>query len=604
MFLFLRRSPPRSGRLASAALTARLCSSSSSAPAATAVPGWLLDPPPAPELVPPLLAVVGRPNVGKSTLFNRLSRADQRKTALRQPALVSPNAGTTRDRLEYDCEWDGFAFRVQDTGGVVGLEAGERARSRLEGAVEEQVREAVRLAGAVLFMVDGKAGVTGADEELARALRRVDKPVLLAVNKIDSPLRQREDLAEFWGLGLGEPHPLSALGGAGSGDLLSRAVDVLRELPPTHAPPPRAPAAHAHHTYHDADDDDDDAAATTRPHGDMAGEGGAHPDALSSTSALKVAVVGQPNAGKSSLLNFLLGEERLVVDEAPGTTRDPISVPLSWQGERLLVADTAGIRRRAAGGKSREDLDRMAVVRAQQTLEHCHVALLLVDATAGLRKQDLAIAERLVRHGKSCVLVGNKADLLDERGWRAFEEEVQQALPMMHYAPLVRCSAVRGDGVGEAMGHVLEAGRWRRERLHKKTLNTVLQEAQMVRPLPLSKTRGAQKIKHVLQADTEAPTFVLHMNRKVSLHPADVRYLENSIRAQWPFTATPLRLVFEAPPPSARSPERMRAREAEPRWQSVKREREKRARFGTGAPDDAGGSAGAGGGARRQRRAR
>ena len=219
------------------------------------------------------------------------------------------------------------------------------------------------------------------------------------------------------------------------------------------------------------------------------------------------------------------------------------------------------------------------------------MALLLVDATVGLRKQDLVIAERLVRHGKSCVLVGNKADLLDERGWERFEEEVQQALPMMHYAPLVRCSALRGDGVDEAMSYVLEAGRWRRERLHKKTLNTVLQEAQMVRPLPLSRTRGAQKIKHVLQADTEAPTFVLHMNRAVRLHPADVRYLENAIRAQWPFTATPLRLIFEAPPPSARSPESMRARPAEPRWRRVQREREKRARFGP-APDQGGGGAG------------
>ena len=360
--MFLLRS--RSSRLVSAASAARPCSSSLAR--AAAVPEWLLDPPPAPEVVPPLLAVVGRPNVGKSTLFNRLSRADARKSALRQPALVSPNAGTTRDRLEYGCEWDGFAFRVQDTGGVVGLEAGERARSRLEGAVEEQVREAVRRAGAVLFMVDGKSGVTGADEELARVLRRVNKPVLLAVNKIDSPLRQREDLAEFWGLGLGEPHPLSALGGAGSGDLLSRAVDILRELPPTHAPPPRAPDAAAAAA---AADDDDDAVVAAARFRDMS-EGGAHPDALSSTSALKVAVVGQPNAGKSSLLNALLGEERLVVDEAPGTTRDAVSVPLRWQGEQLLVADTAGIRRRAAGGRSREDLDRMAVVRAQQTLEH------------------------------------------------------------------------------------------------------------------------------------------------------------------------------------------------------------------------------------------
>ena len=203
----------------------------------SSIPDWLVDPPPEPKRQLPLLAIVGTPNVGKSTLVNRLCRDDTSWSALRQPALVSPNAGTTRDRLEYRCEWEGTHFRVWDTGGVVGLADTAKGRSALLKAMETQVREAVRRASVVLFMVDGRRGLTGADEELALILRKLDKPVVLGVNKIEELERAREEVAEFWRLGLGAPHPLSALHGAGTGDLLSAVVQRLDEAPPESANP-------------------------------------------------------------------------------------------------------------------------------------------------------------------------------------------------------------------------------------------------------------------------------------------------------------------------------------------------------------------------------
>lgn len=271
----------------------------------------------------------------------------------------------------------------------------------------------------------------------------------------------------------------------------------------------------------------------------------------------------------------------MVVDEAPGTTRDSISMPFDWRGQPLTVADTAGIRKRASGGARREELDRMAVLRALQTIEHSHVALLMIDADVGLRRQDKVIAAKIVQHCKSCVLVGNKADLLDDRGWEAFEEQVKTELPMLAYAPLVRASVLHGNGIDEAMELVVEAGRWRRERLPKRTLNEIFADALLTRPLPRSATGGAQKIRYVAQAETETPTFVFHMNREVRLHPGDEKYLENTIRAQWSYTATPLRLVFKAPDPNPRSPDmqRRRAKQGTRAWTTTSRSVARRSRL-------------------------
>lgn len=266
----------------------------------------------------------------------------------------------------------------------------------------------------------------------------------------------------------------------------------------------------------------------------------------------EIALAGRSNVGKSSLLNAVLGEERVVVHEAAGTTRDSIATPLTWRGESLQLADTAGIRKRSAGGASREELDVMSVYKARETVRRAHVALLVFDAKEGMRRQDLAIADHVIEHHKSCVLVANKVDLLDAREREALDDHVREKLPMLRYAPIVHASATSGEGVDEAFDLALAAGKWRRERIPRIRLEELYQRATLLKPLPLvkntgGKNRGALKIRSVAQSDTETPTFVFHLNRDAELHPSRMKWLENVIRQHYPFTATPLRLVLRGP---------------------------------------------------------
>ena len=494
----------------------------------------------------PLLAIVGTPNTGKSTLFNRLVEYAPR--AMQSRALVSATAGTTRDRIDGVAEWEGVRFRVQDTGGIFELDHENSEPSVLERAVAAQVDVAVSDAAVVLFTVDSKAGVTAGDELIARELRRVrgrgGAAVLVGANKLDDWTRAYE-LAEFWSLGLGEPLGFSALHGAGTGELLNAVVETMRERGAVAAAAPPAEAAvAAADALADADALDADA--------DADADAGALSVEDEHFGPLKVAVVGRPNVGKSSLLNAVLGEERVVVHEAAGTTRDSIATPLTWRGESLQLADTAGIRKRSAGGASREELDVMSVYKARETVRRAHVALLVFDAKEGMRRQDLAIADHVIEHHKSCVLVANKVDLLDAREREALDDHVREKLPMLRYAPIVHASATSGEGVDEAFDLALAAGKWRRERIPRIRLEELYQRATLLKPLPLvkntgGKNRGALKIRSVAQSDTETPTFVFHLNRDAELHPSRMKWLENVIRQHYPFTATPLRLVLRGP---------------------------------------------------------
>ncbi|KAL1496469.1 hypothetical protein AB1Y20_016423 [Prymnesium parvum] len=517
----------------------------------------------------PLLAIIGAPNVGKSTLFNRLVRGDASYAAFRPLALVSPHAGTTRDRLEAHCSWGGVRFRVMDTGGVLDLPLGAvrgAAAHAVERRMEAQVVCALREAAVAVYVADGLAGVTPVDEGLAKILRRLRREtslsLILAVNKIDSS--GRDGLVyDFWSLGLGEPLAISAIHGHCTGDLLDLVVSALRSKP---TPPPRseeedaarliaAPSGEAEgweeeeeeYDGFDVDDvvdlgpqDMDEKEARAR---DEAEEKRGVPLALE--DEMKLAVIGKPNVGKSSILNRILKEERHVVHEKPGTTRDAVTSSFEWGGLRMLVADTAGIRKESGGGKQREEVDRMAVIRAKQMVKSAQVTMFVFDARETLTMQDKRIVNLAVMHKKSCVLVANKCDLLADHELAALEEKVRTQLPMLKYAPIVRTCALTGEGVDDAISMCVEAARWRRERVVKRRLNELFERAQLLRPLPLV---GAVRlrIRYVTQGDTESPSFVFYMNRPDGWRDSDERWMENVIRSQWPFTATPLRLVFRA----------------------------------------------------------
>ena len=454
----------------------------------------------------PTVALVGAPNTGKSTLFNRLVVRGPGLAGFNPRALTSPMAGTTRDRLEGTVSVEGAPpFRLVDTGGVERLAAGDGATipsaasgEPIERLVEAQVLEAVEAADCIVFLVDALAGVTPADERLAPSLRRLQSragppQVVLAVNKVDHSLvaERCSYFAEFWSLGLGEPRPLSAYHGSGVDEVLEAVAESLPLVAADETPPAAAAVGtdgldgagvHADDGLRhsglsergepirdEAEAEEDVAAAGDGESGEWEGyeeedeeERGAF---FRAPLELKLAVVGRPNVGKSSLVNRLLGAERMVVHAAPGTTRDAVTAPFAWRGRQMLLADCAGIRRRAEGGASREDLDRMAVARARQMILSSHVALLMYDAHEGVTRGDMRIADLVIQHSKSCVLVANKCDQLDAGARRAVPEGLANALPMLWYAPLVQASALHGEGVQAAMDLVVEAARWRQTRV-------------------------------------------------------------------------------------------------------------------------------------------
>ena len=447
----------------------------------------------------PVVALVGRPNVGKSTLFNRLVGE--------RMAIVDDVPGTTRDRLMAEAEWNGRLFNVVDTGGIDPSIGGDKPLSIGSSDFISQIRSqaliAIQEADVILFLVDADAGVTPADTEVANILRKnqlIDEegkpfpPIFLVVNKTDNE-RLRKMTPQFYEMGLGDPYPISALHGTETGDLLDDLVAV----------------------FPDVEEEDDD--------------------------SVKVAIVGKPNVGKSSLLNRMIGEDRSIVSPIAGTTRDAVDTKITFQDIPITLIDTAGIRRR---GKIEVGVEKFSVIRAMQAIERCDVALLVIDAESGISAQDAHIAGYILQEWKSTVVVVNKWDLIvkDNHTMNQFNETIRRDLNFMSYVPILYISAKTGQRVEQVLPMALRVQEERIARITTGQLNRILQNAQERHASP---SHGNQQLKiyYANQVRSNPPTFLIHVNDPKLAHFSYIRYLENSIRKEYPFTGTPIRLVFK-----------------------------------------------------------
>lgn len=448
----------------------------------------------------PIVALVGRPNVGKSTFFNRLVGEKM--------AIVDEIPGTTRDRLLGEAEWCGVAFDVVDTGGIDPSEGGTTPLSVGSADYIKQIRFQAELAihdaDVVLFITDAESGVTPADQEVANILRRNQKktpqgmrpPILLVVNKADNN-SLREQALGFYELGLGEPYPISAVHGTQTGDLLDAVVALFPK--------------------------------------EEAGE---------DTESVKIAIVGKPNAGKSSLLNRLVGEERAIVSPIPGTTRDAVDTQITFNDLPITLIDTAGIRRR---GKVVPGIEKYSVIRAMRAIERSDVALLVVDATTGITAQDAHIAGYILESWKSAVILVNKWDLIEKDSYTMpeYEKSIRNELKFIEYAPVLFISAKTGQRVDEVLPLALRVQEERILRLTTSQINRILHNAQDEHPAPSHAGRGL-KMLYGTQVRSDPPTFLIYVNDPKLGHFTYERYLLNSIRKQFPFLGTPIRLVFKS----------------------------------------------------------
>lgn len=446
----------------------------------------------------PVVALVGRPNVGKSTLFNRL--------AGERIAVTDDIPGTTRDRIHAESEWRGVVFKIIDTGGIeVYQPKGTRDESPLaEGSIDfvhqikQQALIAINEADVIILLVDILQGTTAADEEIAEILRRTAKPVVIAANKADT-LNRADDAFEFYGLGLGEVVPISAIHGLGVGDLLDSVVDAFDD-----------PSINL-------DEDDDN-------------------------ETLKIAIVGKPNAGKSTLLNHLIGEERSIVSPIAGTTRDAIDTPLMWHGTPITLIDTAGMRRR---GRIEPGVEKFSVMRAMKAISRADVALLVIDALEGVTEQDEHIAGYIIDEYKSLVIVVNKWDAVekDTHTMNAFLEKVRDRLHFVPYAPVIFISALTGQRIHQVIETANRVYEERFFRLPTSEVNRILRDAVQRHPPP---PRGTRRLKlyFASQVATAPPVFLFHTNDAELVHFTYRRYLENRIREAHPFEGTPIRLSF------------------------------------------------------------
>ena len=492
----------------------------------------------------PIVAIVGRPNVGKSTLFNRIVGE--------RAAIVEDRARTTRDRLYGEAEWNGRRFLLVDTGG---LEVDPR--DPIEARVQDQARIAIAEADVILFVVEAITGLTPADEEAATLLRRAKAPVLVAVNKSDNPKRELE-AAEFYALGWEETHPIAAVHGRGVADMLDALVLAL---------PPESEAELARRQREvEADQfsrdveagrvevlvvgEADDADADAEELVDAVDEESARKwDAMiaseSDDEPPAIALVGRPNVGKSSLLNALLGQDRMIVSDIPGTTRDAIDTRLPWGRTEIVLIDTAGIRRRGrvAGGP---DADRFSTLRSFRAISRADVAVLLVDAVDGLTAQDMHIAGFVVDEGRGLVIAVNKWDAVEEKTGKTFEQYVEwirHEAPFLDFAPIVTISAKTGQRVSRVLELAVDVWAERRRRVPTGELNRIVGEATARQEPPAVKGKRP-KLFYATQVAVAPPTFVFFARDAGSVHFSYRRYLENRLRDVFSFLGTPIRLVF------------------------------------------------------------
>ena len=447
----------------------------------------------------PVVALVGRPNVGKSTLFNRLAGEPL--------AIVDDTPGTTRDRIFSDSEWNGREFHIIDTGGIDPSMGGEKPLSIGSAEFIQEIRQqaaiAIEEADVVLFITDASTGVTPADEEVATLLRKNQKvvdgkefpPVLLVVNKADNA-QLRDNAVQFYELGLGDPFPISAQHGTGTGDLLDALVAVFA------------------------------------PEGEVIED-----------ESVKIAIVGKPNVGKSSLLNRLIGEERSIVSPIPGTTRDAVDTRFVFENIPITLIDTAGIRRR---GRIDPGVEKYSVIRSLRAIERCDVALLVIDANSGISAQDAHIAGPILEYWKSTVVVVNKWDAIEKDTFtmNEYSDKIRQELNFMSYVPILFISAKTGQRVQQVLPMALKVQEERLLRLSTGQLNRVLHQAQDSHAAT-SKSGHALRLYYATQVRSDPPTFIIYVNDPKLAHFTYLRYLENQLRKEFPYTGTPIRFVLK-----------------------------------------------------------
>ena len=496
----------------------------------------------------PIIAVVGRPNVGKSTLFNRIVGA--------RTAVVEDRAHTTRDRLYGDAEWNGRRFVVVDTGGLDALPG----PGVIEMKVQEQARIAIREADVIIFVVDAVVGLTPADREAADLLRTSKAPVLVAANKADNQKREL-DANEFYELGWEETYPVSALHGRGVADLLDAVVwDLPPESPAEIARKERereadlwardAAAGHlvpftVGEDHEDGDGDEADEAGPAEGRTEEERRWDTMMAAQGEDAEVAIAIVGRPNVGKSSLLNAMLGEERVIVSDVPGTTRDAIDTPLAWGRSQVVLIDTAGVRRRGRVA-SGPNADKFSTLRALRAIARADVAILVIDAVEGLTAQDAHIAGYVVDEGKGLLVVVNKWDLLAEKTDRTFDQYVdwiRKDAPFLDFAPVISISAKTGQRVDRVLEAAIDIWGERRKRVSTGELNRLVSTAAERQTPPMVKGRRP-KLFYATQVAVAPPTFVFFAREAGSVHFSYSRYLENRLREAFGFDGTPIRLVF------------------------------------------------------------